>query len=73
MHDDDFWREYEVLHNYDYFNEHQADYGGRSKGGHPVYWTVVTIICIILGIACPKSPGIPLFFLAFAFSFSFCL
>ncbi|MCR5802460.1 MAG: hypothetical protein K6G57_09050 [Lachnospiraceae bacterium] len=73
MHDDEFWRDYEILHDYDYINEHKDDYGGYRRGGYPVYWTVVWIITIILGIACYKSPGIPLFFLALAFSFSFCL
>lgn len=73
MHDDEFWRDYEILHDYDYINEHKDDYGGYRRGGHPVYWTVVWIITIILGIACYKSPGIPLLFLALAFSFSFCL
>ena len=73
MHDDDFWREYEIMHDDDYFNEHKNDFGGFRRGGHPIYWTVVWIIVIILGIACPKSPGIPLFFLAMAFSLSVCL
>ena len=71
--DDNFWREYEILHDHDYFNEHKDDYGGYRGGRHPIYWTVVWIITIILGISFYKSPGIPLFFLAMAFSFSFCL
>ena len=73
MHDDEFWRECEILHDYDYMQEHQADYGGHRRGGHPVYWTVVWIITFILAIAFSNSLGIALFFLAFAFSFSFCL
>ena len=73
MHDDEFWRDYEILHDYDYINEHKDDYGGYRRGGHPVYWTVVWIIAIILAIAFPESPLLPLMLLALAFSFSFCL
>ncbi len=73
MHDDDFWREYEILHDHEYFNEHKQDYSSAGKGSHPVYWSVVCIVSIILAIALPDSPGVALFFFAMALSFSVCL
>ena len=61
MDDDRFWREYNDLADDEYFHEHQDDYGGRSRGGHPIYWMVVFIIA---------APGMPLLFLALALKLS---
>ncbi len=68
MHDEEFWRECEILDDYDYMREHQVDYSGHRRGGHPVYWTVVWIVAFILAIAFPTSPGLCIFFLLFALS-----
>lgn len=53
---------------------YDKDNNGSSKGGsHPVYWSVVIGIVLLLLLAFPSSPGLALFVIAFAFSFSFCL
>ena len=73
MHDDDFWREYEEHHDYEYIQEHKDDYSGLGGLGRFGFWVVVWIIAIFIGVSFADSPGILLFFLAMAFSFSFCL
>ena len=70
MDDDRFWREYNDLADDEYFHEHQDDYGGHSRGGHPIYWIVVIIIAFALGIRYTDAPGMPLLFLALAWKLS---
>ena len=66
---DDF-NDYLAKRNYYAEDSHYSS--GRS-GGHPLYWGIVWTLVIIIALLCPSSPGIPLFILALAFSFSFCL
>ena len=70
LHDDNdhFWRMYNDEHDYEYFQEHQDDCQ-RSRGRrHPIYWAVVFIVTVILGMVFPTSPGVWIFFLLFAIS-----
>ena len=71
---DHFWNMHNDERDFEYFHINNVSFSGISGGfKHPVYWTVVAIITILISIISPGSQGIPLMFLALAFSFSFCL